>query len=407
MADDVEMSPIATEHLFSRNPGDRYAAFARLRDVCPIHRLPGGELFAVSHQANSDGIRAVEHFSGTFSDSGALPEEDIILAGIPEPRHGEIRRIFLSALTDFARHEPFIRSLTEKLVDELVRAAAAQEGEVDLMAGLARPLPSAVIARLLGLPMDDVHRFARWTDELLDRQGSATSANTALVDLHEDFAAYLRGHIAARLNSADPPDDVITRFVRAELDGAPLSVRAIQTQMMFFVIAGNGTTRDLIGNLLTHLTSDPALFRSVEQDRAAIPAVIEEVLRIDSPVQMLARNCVADITLDGVAVKPGERVLFSIASANRDARVWTDPDTLRPDREKARAHLAFGAGPHICPAAGLARLEARIAAETLLHRVEALAFPPGHAPDRNPVVWANGPQTLRVQLTPRRCGVEL
>jgi cytochrome P450 len=400
MADDVELSQIAREHLFSRDPGERYAAFAKLRGACPMHRLPGGELFAVSHQANSDGIRAVEHFSGTFSDSGALPTEDVILAGIPEPKHSEMRRVFLSALTDFARHEPFIRELSERLVEDVVRAAA-RDGEVDLMTGLARPLPSTVIARLLGLPMEDVERFARWTDELLDRQGSATSANTALVDLHPDFADYLRGHIAARLEGADPPDDVITRFTRAELDGAPLSVRAIQTQMMFFIIAGNGTTRDLIGNLLMYLTRDPALFRSLEQDRAMIPAVVEEVLRIDSPVQMLARNCIASITLDGVAVEPGQRVLFSIASANRDAAVWPDPDALRPDREKARAHLAFGAGPHICPAAGLARLEARIAAEVLLDRVASLAFLPGHVHDPNPVVWANGPQTLRVRLTER------
>lgn len=401
MADDAEISPIATEHLFSRNPGERYAAFAELRGTCPMHRLPGGELFAVSHLANSEGIRAVEHFAGTFSDSGALPAEDIILAGVPEPKHSDLRRVFLSALTDFARHEPFIRDLTETLVDDTVRAAA-RDGAVDLMEGLARPLPSAVIARLLGLPMDDVHQFARWTDELLDRQGSATSGNTALVDLHPDFAAYLAAHIQARLDSADPPDDVITRFTRAELDGAPLSVRAIQTQMMFFVVAGNGTTRDLIGNLLTYLTADPALYRTIAQDRARIPAVVEEVLRIDSPVQLLARNCVADITLDGVKVKPGERVLFSIASANRDARVWAEPDTLRPDREKGRAHLAFGAGPHICPAAGLARLEAKIAAEVLLDRVAALAFPPDRVPDPNPVVWANGPQTLRVLLTPRK-----
>ena len=125
------------------------------------------------------------------------------------------------------------------------------------------------------------------------------------------------------------------------------------------------------------------------------------MLRIDSPVQLLARNCVAPITLDGVAIEPGQRVLFSIASANRDAAVWPEPDTLRPDREKARAHLAFGAGPHICPAAGLARLEAKIAAEVLLDRVAGLSLPEDHVPDPNPVVWANGPQTLRVRLTAR------
>jgi len=396
MADDL--SPAAAQHLFSRDPGERYAAFAELRGACPMHRLPGGELFAVSHAANSEGIRAVEHFSGTFSDSGALPQEDIILAGIPEPKHSEMRRIFLSALTDFTRHESFIREMSERLVDETI-AAAARDGTADLMEGLARPLPSTVIARLLGLPMDDVGQFARWTDELLERQGAATSNNTALVDLHPDFANYLGGHIVARRDSANPPDDVITRFTRAALEGEPMSVRAIQTQMIFFVVAGNGTTRDLIGNLLVYMTRDPALFRRLDRDRAAIPAVIEEVLRIDSPVQMLARNCVAPITLDGVAIAPGQRVLFSIASANRDGAVWAEPDTLRPDRDKARAHLAFGAGPHICPAAGLARLEARIAAEVLLDRVAALELPPDHMPDPNPVVWANGPQTFRVRVT--------
>jgi cytochrome P450 len=384
--------------IFSRDAAERYQAFSRLRGQCPVHRLPGGEMVAVSHQATADGVRHVENFTGTFSDSGALAEEDIILAGIPEPRHSEVRRIFLSALTDIARHEDFIRTLAERFVDETV-AAAAERGEAELMEGLARRLPSAVIAYLLGLPMADVERFARWTDELLDRQGSATSANTALVDLHEEFADYLRGHILARQADKHAPDDIITRFTHAEVEGARLSVRAIQTQMMFFIIAGNGTTRDLIGNLLLRLTRDPALFGQVRQDRSLIPALVEEVLRLDSPVQLLARNCRADIVLDGMPVKAGERVLFSIASANRDEAVWPDAETFKPGRERGRAHLAFGAGPHICPAAALARMEAFHALNTLLDRVSGLAFVPGYTLDLNPVVWANGPQTLRVTLT--------
>ena len=397
MSANTETAPGPAE-IFSRDAAERYQAFSRLRGQCPVHRLPGGEMVAVSHQATADGVRHVENFTGTFSDSGALAEEDIILAGIPEPRHSEVRRIFLSALTDIARHEDFIRTLAERFVDETV-AAAARGGEAELMEGLARRLPSAVIAYLLGLPMADVERFARWTDELLDRQGSATSANTALVDLHDEFADYLRGHILARQNDGNAPDDIITRFTRAEVEGARLSVRAIQTQMMFFIIAGNGTTRDLIGNLLLRLTRDAALFAQVRRDRGLIPALVEEVLRLDSPVQLLARNCRADTVLDGMTVKAGERVLFSIASANRDEAVWPDAETFKPGRERGRAHLAFGAGPHICPAAALARMEAFHALNVLLDRVAGLAFAPGYTLDLNPVVWANGPQTLRVTLT--------
>jgi cytochrome P450 len=401
MSANTEAAPMSSEDIFSRDAAQRYAAFSRLRGQCPVHRLPGGELVAVSHQAATDGVRNVESFAGTFSDSGALAEEDVILAGIPEPKHSEVRRIFLSALTDIARHEPFIRALTEQFVDETLDIAA-RTGEAELMQGLARRLPSAVIAYLLGLPMADVDRFAQWTDELLDRQGSATSANTALVDLHDDFADYLRGHIVDRQNSANPPDDIITRFTRAEVEGARLSVRTIQTQMMFFIIAGNGTTRDLIGNLLLRLVSDPALFRQIQRDRDMIPPLVEEVLRLDSPVQLLARNCRVETVLDGVTVRPGERVLLSIASANRDEAVWPDAGTLQPGRERGRAHLAFGAGPHICPAAALARMEACLAVGTLLDRIDAMAFAPGYALDLNPVVWANGPQTLRVTLTPQR-----
>jgi len=171
--------------------------------------------------------------------------------------------------------------------------------------------------------------------------------------------------------------------------------------MMFFIIGGNGTTRDLIGNVLMRLTQDSALFRRVAQDRDMIPSLVEEVLRLDSPIQLLARNCVVDTTLDGVPVKPGERVLLMIGSANRDETVWPDADVLQPGRERGRAHLAFGAGPHICPAAALARLEACLATNALLDRIDAMAFAPGYAPDLNPVVWANGPQTLRARLSPK------
>ena len=393
-------TPPPPDEIFNRDAARRYEAFSRMRGECPVHRLPTGELMAVSYQAAGDGVRQVGDFAGTFSDTGALASEDVILAGIPEPRHSAVRKVFLSALTEISQYEPFIRSLAERFVDETV-AMAARTGEAELMHGLARRLPSAVIAHLLGLPASDVDRFARWTDELLDRQGTSTNASTALVDLHDEFAAYLAEHIAKRQTDPKPPDDIIARFVYAEIEGSRLSARAIQTQMMFFIVAGNGTTRDLIGNLLLRLASDAELFRRTQSDRSAIPLLVEEVLRLDSPVQLLARNCKVETALDGVPVEPGERVLLSIASANRDEKIWQDAEAFRPGRERARAHLAFGAGPHICPAANLARMEACIALDSLLDRIASMGFAPGYTLDLNPVIWANGPQTLKVTLTPR------
>ena len=131
---------------------------------------------------------------------------------------------------------------------------------------------------------------------------------------------------------------------------------------------------------------------------SSIPNAIEESLRFDSPVQLLARTCTEKIDVDGVSVAKGDRVLYSIASANRDERFFSDPGEFRLDRPRPRDHVAFGAGPHVCPGAFLARMEAKVALETLLDRVERIELAPGYVFDPNPVFWALGPRTLRVRL---------
>jgi hypothetical protein len=191
---------------------------------------------------------------------------------------------------------------------------------------------------------------------------------------------------------------MITRLLAAEVDGERLSRRAVLTQTIFLIVAGNETTRNLIGNLLYRLAVDAELFAQVHANRALVPALVEESLRIDSPVQLLARTCTRDIEIGGARIRRGDRVLYSIASANRDERVYPDADEFRLDRERPRDHVAFGAGPHICPGAFLARMEAQVAVETLLARVSGMSLAPGYALDLNPVFWANGPRTLRVVL---------
>ncbi|MFP6625035.1 MAG: cytochrome P450, partial [Myxococcota bacterium] len=196
----------------------------------------------------------------------------------------------------------------------------------------------------------------------------------------------------------DPPDDMIARLVHTEIEGERLSQRAVLTQSMFLIIAGNETTRNLIGNLIYRLAGDPELYQQIQDDRELVSTLIEESLRIDSPVQLLARTCTEDVEIDGVQIKKGDRLLHSIASANRDESVYPDADQFRLDRARPRDHVAFGAGPHICPGAFLARMEAEVAVETLLDRVATLALAPGYEFDPNPVFWALGPQTLRVTL---------
>lgn len=385
---------------FDSQSENRYKAFEEMRAEAPVHETVGGRRFVVSQKAVEDGLKSVESFVGSFGDMGQAAEENTVMAAIPEPRHGKIRRLFNSALGfhHVSKVEAFVRDYAAERLEESLELAT-RDGEVEIMESFARRIPSAVIAAVLGIPDDRTDDFARWSDELLAGQGAADAETKPLGELHAEFSSYLKEQIAIRVDADQPPDDLITRLLYTEIEGERLSQRAVLTQSMFLIIAGNETTRNLIGNLIHRLARDPNLYQQIRADRELIPALIEESLRIDSPVQLLARTCTEDVEIDGVQIKRGDRVLHSIASANRDERSYPDADQFRLDRAKSRDHVAFGAGPHICPGAFLARMEAQVAVETLLDRVAALELAPGYVFDQNPVFWAFGPQTLRLTLT--------
>ncbi len=198
----------------------------------------------------------------------------------------------------------------------------------------------------------------------------------------------------------DPPDDVVTRFLDTDIDGEYLSDRAVRTQIMFLIVAGNETTRNLIGNCLYVLATRPDLFAQLKDDSRLIAPYVEESLRLDAPVQVLGRSVLADTNIEGCPLHQGDRVVFGLASANRDETVYDDPTQFRLDRARMREHLAFGGGPHVCPGASLARLEALAVLEEFCVRVRALRLSDDYEPDTNPVFWANGHRSLPVVLEP-------
>ena len=386
---------------FDSSSESRYAAFAQLRTRGAAERVPSGQLFFVRQSGVEQALKSVEHFVGSFGDVGQSKEEDTLLAAIPEPRHGKIRKLFNSALAynHASLVEPFVRRYAGARLEEALEACR-RTGETEIMEAFARRIPSAVIAEVLGIPNDRIDEFARWSDELLQRQSQSDGVNAPIADLHPEFSRYLDSCIDERLAAASPPNDMITRLLHAEVDGERLSRRAVLTQTIFLIVAGNETTRNLLGNLLYRLAEVPSRYAALRADPERIGNAIEESLRFDSPVQLLARTCTGRIEIDGVPVQPGERVLYSLASANRDERRFEDPNTFRLDRARPRDHVAFGAGPHVCPGAFLARMEAKVALETLLARVDRIELAPGYVFDPNPVFWALGPRTLRVRLVP-------
>ena len=377
---------------------ERYEAMARIRAEGGIAETPAGRYIATAAGVLV-GLKEVERFVGTFAPTEGIPEDEVVISAIPEPRHGRIRRVINSVVAGHrtAKAEPFIRDLAARLVDDAVARAA--DGPVDLVEVVVDPFPSAVIAHVLGIPDEDRDTFRRWSDELLEAQGEGRPITIS--EAHPEFAAYIQDQIDRRRAMPDPPDDVITRFLRTDVEGELLSDAAVRTQTMFLVVAGNETTRNLIGNALHTLATAPDLYAAVRADPGTtIPAVVEESLRHDSPVQILARAVLDDVEVEGCPLHRGDRVVFGIASANRDERVHDDPAAFRVDRPKLRDHLAFGAGPHVCPGASLARLEAVALLGAFAERVAAFRLVDGFEPQPNPVFWALGHRSLPARLTP-------
>jgi cytochrome P450 len=390
---------IAAFDPYAPSSTERLAAMAAARAAGGVTETSAGYYVATAAGVQA-GLRDVEKFVGSFMDTSGLAEEDTVVSAIPEPRHGRIRRIIntVIAVHRTIQAEPFIRTEAGRLVDTAVRAAAS--GPVDLVAGVVDPLPSTVIAHMLGVPVDHQERFRVWSDELLEAQSAGVSA--PLADFHPAFAAYIQQQIDQRRTMTEPPDDIITRFLLTDVEGEFLSDAAICTQTMNLIIAGNETTRNLIGNCLYTLATSPDLYARVRADRQLVPNVVEESLRFDAPVQVLGRAVLADTEIEGFPLGKGDRVVFGLASANRDERVHDEPDEFRLDRPRVRDHVAFGYGPHICPGASLARLETVAVLETFCDRVAEFRLIHDFEPEPNPVFWAHGHRRLPAILTPAR-----
>ncbi len=375
---------------------ERYAAMAHIRSSGGVVETAAGYYVATAAGVSA-GLHDVEKFVGSFMDTSALDEDDVMISAIPEPRHGRIRRVINTVVAAHRtmRNEPFIRERARTLVDRAV--VRSPSGTVDLVE-VFDPLPSIVIAHMLGVPADQEDRFRAWSDELLDAQNTQQTAS--LSDAHPEFAQYVQGLIDEHRALDDPPDDVVTRFLDTDIDGEYLSDRAVRTQIMFLIVAGNETTRNLIGNCLYVLATRPDLFAQLKDDSRLIAPYVEESLRLDAPVQVLGRSVLADTNIEGCPLHLGDRVVFGLASANRDETVYDDPTQFRLDRARMREHLAFGAGPHVCPGASLARLEALAVLEEFCVRVRALRLSDDYEPDPNPVFWANGHRSLPVVLEP-------
>jgi cytochrome P450 family 142 subfamily A polypeptide 1 len=363
-----------------------------LRENEPIFWSEKTQLFIISR---FEDVAFVSKNSDLFcSGQGVLPGAFVPKIGFideDEPHHGEMRGLINRGFTPrmVRKWEQIFQQITDEVLDEI-----APKGECDFVEDIAVPLPLILIAEMIGIRSEDRMRFHQWSDAMIGSTGNmddpviVAAAGKAAVE----YVEYLTEIIEDRRKN--PKEDLISILVRAKDDGILVKTEAYADDVppglthtederdmtndelikmcILLLVAGNETTRNGLTGAMQLLIEHPDVRTRLIEDPSLIPAAIEEMLRLVSPVLSFARTATRNTELQGVSIEKGQRVLMIYGSANRDASVFENPDTFDIDRNAQ--HLAFGMGNHFCMGANLARMELRVALQELLRRTSDMSY---------------------------------
>lgn len=369
---------------------DPYPALARLRAVEPVSPTPIGVWRLTRH---ADCVRLLHDLPvGVRTRDGRLFGVDESVSGPRSfmlqqdpPNHGRLRRLVSRAFTPRAigalRTE--VERVTEACLDRVAR-----QGEMDVVADLALPVPSTMICEMMGVPLADRTRFTRWTAEATHGLATLLAPPDVLQRAYEAALAlfeYFDGLIAERRGALG--DDILSGLIRAEEAGDRLTADELRSQAAGLLIAGFETTIGLIGNGVRALIQHPGELAKLRDEPALIERAVDECLRWDGPIVLTARILHEDAEIGGVALAADTPVWAMLAAANHDPDAFERADVFDVARHP-NDHLAFGGGAHFCLGARLARLEAEVAIGRLVERFEHLHLLEDH------VTW--GPSLFRV-----------
>ncbi|HKY13792.1 MAG TPA: cytochrome P450 [Microthrixaceae bacterium] len=365
---------------------DPFPMYAALRDHDPVHHVADGDYWVLSRHVDVfAAARDTESFSSasgltfTYGEIERLGIADARpLVMMDPPDHTAFRRMVARGFTprQVAEIEPEVRRFVVERLDRL-----RESGTGDLVAELLKPLPSLVVAHYLGVPAADRDRFDGWTDAIVaaNALGDPLAATTAVAELFDYFS-----HLA-ELRRTDPRDDTISQLVLAGDGDEPAELMQVLGFAFTMVTGGNDTTTGLLGGAAQLLTERPDQRQMLIESPELIADAVEELLRLTSPVQGLARLTTRDVEIDGTVVPESRKVLLLYAAANRDERAYGDDAAELDVTRRPRRILTFSYGAHHCLGAAAARLQGRVALEELLARlpdfsVDAAAgeFAPGH-----------------------------
>lgn len=407
-----------------------HAIFAELRRNQPVHFVPDfgdAGVYVVTRHAdimtvlhNADVFRSRTPFgppppgltdtvlklvssnpdyAQALSQTAQLPP---VLLLADEPDHRRHRNLIAKAFAAKVanQQEPIVRAAANDIIDTFI-----DDGEIDLVTQFAQPLPIMIMSDLLGIDRRELPRLKTWSSAFLSANMGFRPDEEAVRHILEsqiEFWDFMQAEIASRREQ--PRADLLTHLVQATADGeAPLTDVELLAIMIQLVTAGTESTFNVLANAMLLMLSDPDLLAQAQADQTDLGSIVEEILRIETPLRGLFRNAVTDTELAGVPIPANSLLWLAFASGNRDPEQFSDPDQFRTDREQReiRKHLAFGHGIHACVGAHLGRVEVRVALQVLLQRLTDITL----APDQN-LTWyesfiVNTPTNLRIRFSRR------
>ena len=362
-----------------------YPLYKKLREADPVHWDPFLHAWVATRY--EDVIQVMLRFS---ADRTPSPEQLEALGMMAElqpvaqvmvkqmlfmdaPAHTRLRAVCATAFTParvagLRRH---IQEIADQLIDR-----ALPSGRMDVIADFANPLPAIVTAELFGVPVEDHENLKTWSTDFAEMLGNFQhnpDRARGVLKSTENMLAYFQN--AIRDQARHPRPGLVQSLMNAEVDGARLTEEEVIANLIVTMVGGQETTTNLIGNGLVSLLRNPDQLELLKNDPSIVASAIEELLRYESPSQHTARLAPDDMVLGGKQIRKRQAVIAVFAAANRDPERFADPDTLdlrRPDNR----HVAFAWGAHYCFGAPLARMEGRIAFETLLRRLPNLRLEP-------------------------------
>ena len=389
------------------NRANPYAVYEQFRDRGPM-QLPESNLTVFSAYRDCDEV--LRHPSTSADRLKSTVAQRMLADGatarpmgrpgflfLDPPDHTRLRKLVSKAFVPKVVNElqPDIAELVDGLLDRI-----AERGRFDVISDLAYPLPVAVICRLLGVPLEDEPEFSRASALLaqaLDPFFTITGEPSQGIEERIQAGQWLRGYLHELIGQrrSQPGDDLMSRLIAVEESGDQLTEDEIVSTCSLLLIAGHETTVNLIANAILAMLRHPAQWAALGADADRAPAVIEETLRYDPPVQLVARTAADDMTIGDTTVVKGDTMLLLLAAAQHDPAEFEQPETFNPDR-KAFRHLAFGRGLHYCLGAPLARLEAGVALSAVTARFPAARL--DGEPQYKPNVTLRGMSALDVAV---------